>query len=41
MGKKLCDLKEQDGNEKTPKYRCKRCERASRKESKLCKPQKI
>jgi hypothetical protein len=40
MGKKKCDDKEYEKPEH-PKYECKKCGRASKKEEKVCKPVKI
>jgi hypothetical protein len=40
MAKKRCEKKNYTIPE-TPKYICKKCERASTKEEKLCKPQKL
>lgn len=40
MSKTLCKKKEYIQPD-TPKYICKKCERLSKKEDKLCKPKKI
>ena len=40
MGKTLCK-KDKEKTIENPKYVCKRCGRAAKKEEKLCKPKKI